>query len=78
MSRILRARVPATSANLGPGFDCMGVALDLWNEFSLSAAPGDGITVTVEAKAPASFRWTPATSWPTPWPASGRGWGGPI
>ncbi len=25
-------RVPATSANLGPGFDCIGVALDLWNE----------------------------------------------
>ncbi|MCI0182814.1 MAG: homoserine kinase [Acidibacillus sp.] len=24
--------VPATSANLGPGFDCMGIALDLWNE----------------------------------------------
>ncbi len=25
-------RVPATSANLGPGFDCIGMALDLWNE----------------------------------------------
>ena len=25
-------RVPATSANLGPGFDCLGLALDLWNE----------------------------------------------
>ena len=50
MSRSLRVRVPATSANLGPGFDCMGVALDLWNEFSLSAAPGDGITVTVEGE----------------------------
>jgi homoserine kinase len=50
MSRILRARVPATSANLGPGFDCMGVALDLWNEFTLRAAPGDGITVTVEGE----------------------------
>ncbi|MFO7583202.1 MAG: homoserine kinase [Anaerolineales bacterium] len=23
--------VPATSANLGPGFDCLGLALDLWN-----------------------------------------------
>jgi homoserine kinase len=28
----LRARAPATSANLGPGFDCAGVALELWNE----------------------------------------------
>ena len=26
-----KVRVPATSANLGPGFDCLGVALDLHN-----------------------------------------------
>lgn len=25
-------RVPASTANLGPGFDCLGMALDLWNE----------------------------------------------
>ncbi len=25
-------RAPATSANLGPGFDCIGMAVDLWNE----------------------------------------------
>ena len=25
-------KVPATSANLGPGFDTLGLALDLWNE----------------------------------------------
>ncbi len=25
-------KVPATSANLGPGFDSLGLALDLWNE----------------------------------------------
>lgn len=28
----VRVRVPATTANLGPGFDCLGLALDLWNE----------------------------------------------
>ena len=27
--------VPATTANLGPGFDCLGLALDLRNELSL-------------------------------------------
>jgi homoserine kinase len=27
----LRIRVPATTANLGPGFDCLGLALDWWN-----------------------------------------------
>ncbi len=31
--------VPATSANLGPGFDCVGIALDLWNHFELHIDP---------------------------------------
>ncbi len=31
-------RVPATSANLGPGFDCLGLALDLWGSITVSAA----------------------------------------
>ena len=30
MSGSFTVRVPATSANLGPGFDCLGVALDLY------------------------------------------------
>jgi homoserine kinase len=29
---------PATTANLGPGFDCLGMALDLWNR--LEVLPG--------------------------------------
>ncbi|MGH3024709.1 MAG: homoserine kinase [Gaiellaceae bacterium] len=36
----IRVRAPATTANLGSGFDCAAVALDLWNE--LEVAPGDG------------------------------------
>ena len=36
-------RAPATSANLGPGFDCAAVALDLWNDLEL--ADGDGVVV---------------------------------
>jgi homoserine kinase len=39
-------RAPATSANLGPGFDCAGVALDLWNELELT--DGDGVSVAGE------------------------------
>ena len=31
-------RVPATSANLGPGFDSLGLALDLWNETVITLA----------------------------------------
>ena len=28
--------VPATTANLGPGFDCLGLAFDLWNTVTFS------------------------------------------
>ena len=31
MSDSVSIRVPATTANLGPGFDCLGMALSLWN-----------------------------------------------
>lgn len=37
--------VPATSANMGPGFDCMGIALDLWNEIHVT--PSDRTTVVI-------------------------------
>jgi len=35
---MVRVRVPASSANMGPGFDCLGVALTMYNtaEFSLT------------------------------------------
>jgi homoserine kinase len=38
---MIRVEIPATTANLGPGFDCMGMALDLWNSFELHL-DGDG------------------------------------
>ena len=28
-------KVPATSANMGPGFDCLGIALDLYNHYEI-------------------------------------------
>ncbi len=45
MSRMIKIRVPATSANLGPGFDCLGLALNLWNEISFETA--DRVTYQV-------------------------------
>jgi homoserine kinase len=30
--------VPATTANLGPGFDCLGLALDWWNTITVERA----------------------------------------
>ena len=35
------ARVPATSANLGPGFDVLGMAVSLWAEVGLLALGSD-------------------------------------
>ena len=32
MTELVRVRAPASTANLGPGFDCAAAALDLWNE----------------------------------------------
>ena len=37
-----RFRAPATTANLGAGFDVAGAALDLWNELELSEERSDG------------------------------------
>lgn len=38
---MLKVTVPATSANLGPGFDTLGIALDLTNTFYFSATEGE-------------------------------------
>ncbi len=32
-------RAPATTANLGPGYDCLGMALDLWNTLTVEVLP---------------------------------------
>ena len=40
----LRAEVPATTSNLGPGFDCLGMALDWCNVFSCTVG-GRGLRV---------------------------------
>jgi len=41
--------VPATTANLGPGFDCLGLALDLWNEVTVSLE-GQGINIEIQGE----------------------------
>ena len=44
----LSVRVPATAANLGPGFDCLALALDLANEFTVDTEGEPGIDVQGE------------------------------
>ena len=43
----VRVRVPATSANLGPGFDAVGLALDLCDELEVHALGSAGVRVEV-------------------------------
>jgi len=38
--RQIRVRVPASTANLGPGFDALGMALGLYNEVEVELAGG--------------------------------------
>lgn len=44
-------KVPATTANLGPGFDCMGMALPIYNTIIIeeTVLPGTGIEINVMA-----------------------------
>jgi homoserine kinase len=44
----VRVRVPATSANLGPGFDVLGLALALHNEVTLEEA--DSVAISIEGE----------------------------
>ncbi len=41
---------PATSANLGPGFDTLGLALQLYNRFDVEIVEGDPWTPRIEVK----------------------------
>ena len=45
----VRVRVPATSANLGPGFDCLGLALALHDDLTARVTDG-GVRVTVSGE----------------------------
>ena len=44
----VRVRVPASSANLGPGFDALGLALALYNEVTVEESEGVSVSVRGE------------------------------
>ena len=44
-----RVRVPATTANLGPGFDAFGMALTIYNEFAVRFS-ASGLVVAIEGE----------------------------
>ena len=45
---IVNVRAPATTANLGPGYDCLGMALDLWNELEVRKLETDDLNIFVQ------------------------------
>jgi homoserine kinase len=49
LTRAVRVRVPATSANLGPGFDALGLALDLYDDVDVEMA-GSGLSIEVSGE----------------------------
>lgn len=46
-----RVRVPATTANLGPGFDCLGLALCFYNEIEAELTDSGGLQIAVSGSA---------------------------
>jgi homoserine kinase len=48
--RTVAVRVPATSANLGPGFDTLGLALSVYDEIEVTALPERGVEVIVHGE----------------------------
>jgi len=51
-----RVRVPATTANLGPGFDCLGIALQLYNTTTVRRGRGPAKGEMAEEAADVFFR----------------------
>jgi homoserine kinase len=55
---VVRVKVPASTANLGPGFDCLGIALQIYNWVTIKHEASKHSDPMVEATASAFFRRT--------------------
>ncbi|MFD4181618.1 homoserine kinase [Rhodococcus sp. NPDC058514] len=53
------ARVPASTANLGPGFDTLGMALGLYDEITVTTT-GAGLSIRVEGEGAEDVPWGPS------------------
>ncbi len=49
MTNVITIQAPATTANLGPGFDCLGLALELWNKTTFTIE-GSGHKVKIRGE----------------------------
>jgi len=46
----VRVRVPGSSANIGPGFDSIGLALGIWDEYIATVTDEPGLRIEVEGE----------------------------
>jgi homoserine kinase len=46
----VRVRVPASSANIGPGFDSIGLALGIWDECDVTVTAEPGLRIDIEGE----------------------------
>lgn len=46
-SKTVKVRVPATTANCGPGFDALGIACNFYNELELTLLEEDSLKIEV-------------------------------
>jgi homoserine kinase len=51
----VRVRVPASSANVGPGFDSVGLALGIWDECVVTVTAEPGLRIEVEGEGAADL-----------------------
>ncbi|NEO86289.1 MAG: homoserine kinase [Spirulina sp. SIO3F2] len=54
---VVKVTVPATTANLGSGFDCIGAAFTLYNQFEF--APAERLSITVAGSGQAEISTNP-------------------
>jgi homoserine kinase len=46
----VRVRVPGSSANIGPGFDSIGLALGIWDEYVVTVTAEPGLEIDVQGE----------------------------
>jgi len=69
-------RIPASTSNIGPGFDCLGIALSLYNHVTVARAPGpppaDPPHAMIEAACGIFFPSTGLAPFPIQWKITGE------
>ena len=55
MNNSVKVTVPATTANMGPGFDCLGMALKLYNQVEISPTDG-GLAIEIQGEGAGDIR----------------------